>query len=50
MYGQCGGGWGGRRFYTREEKKAWLEDYAQALEAEAKAVRERIAELEGRTA
>lgn len=41
----CGGGWGGRRFYTREEKQEWLKDYAEALEQELKAVKERIKEV-----
>ncbi|HEX2021429.1 MAG TPA: hypothetical protein VHH36_01850 [Candidatus Thermoplasmatota archaeon] len=40
-----GAGYGGRRYYTREERKAWLEGYAEQLEAELKAVRERIADL-----
>lgn len=40
-----GAGYGGRRYYTREERKAWLEDYAGQLEAELKGVRERIQEL-----
>lgn len=35
----------GRRFFTREERIAWLEEYLKALQAEAKAVEERIAEL-----
>lgn len=38
-------GTGGRRYYSREERKAWLEDYAQQLELELKAVRERIQDL-----
>lgn len=42
----CGSeGWSGRRYYSREEKAAWLEGYAQALEAELKGVRERIKDL-----
>jgi hypothetical protein len=41
----CGPGWGGRRYYTREEKQAWLEDYARELENELKAVKERLGEL-----
>jgi hypothetical protein len=52
-YGGCCCGpktWGpgfrfGRRFATREERIAWLEDYLKDLQAEAKAVEERIAEL-----
>ena len=35
----------GRRFPTREERIAWLEEYLKDLQAEAKAVEERIAEL-----
>jgi len=35
----------GRRFPTREERIAWLEEYLKELQAEAKAVEERIAEL-----
>lgn len=47
----CGCGCGehagfGRRFWTREEKRAWLEEYLKDLRAEAKAVEERIAALE----
>nr|MBC7243799.1 DUF5320 domain-containing protein [Chloroflexota bacterium] len=38
----------GRRFPTREERIAWLEEYLQELQAEAKAVEERIAELKAR--
>jgi hypothetical protein len=34
-----------RRFPTREERIAWLEEYLKDLQAEAKAVEERIAEL-----
>jgi len=41
------GGWGhfGRRFRTREERISNLEEYLQALQAEAKAVEEHLAEL-----
>jgi len=35
----------GRQYYTREERKAWLEGYASELENELKAVRERIQDL-----
>jgi len=35
----------GRRFPTREERIAWLEEYMKDLQAEVKAVEERIAEL-----
>ncbi|MGQ9494323.1 MAG: hypothetical protein ACUVR2_11285 [Anaerolineae bacterium] len=34
-----------RRFPTREERIAWLEEYLKELQVEAKAVEERIAEL-----
>lgn len=34
-----------RRFATREERLAWLEQYLGALRAEAQAVEERIAEI-----
>lgn len=38
-------GYGGRRYYTRDERKAWLQGYAEELENELKGVRERIQEL-----
>jgi hypothetical protein len=38
-------GYGGRRYYTRDERRQWLEGYAEQLENELKAVRERIQEL-----
>ncbi|MBM4464781.1 MAG: hypothetical protein FJ014_04315 [Chloroflexi bacterium] len=42
----CGPGFPfGRRFPTREERITWLEEYLKALQAEAEAVEERIAEL-----
>lgn len=42
----CGPGFPfGRRFPTREERIAWLEEYLKDLQAEAKAVEERIAEF-----
>ena len=41
----CGPGYGGRRYLTKDEKAAWLKDYAVELENELKAVRERIAEV-----
>jgi hypothetical protein len=41
----CGPGWGGRRYFSREERVAWLKDYADELENELKGVKERIAEL-----
>ena len=43
-------GHGGRRYYTREEKRQFLEGYANDLEQELKAVRERIQELSAQTA
>jgi hypothetical protein len=47
--GECGCGCEGapfrRRFITREEQIAWLEEYLKELQAEAKGVEERIAEL-----
>ena len=53
--GHCGCGcegkaWGPgspfrRRFPTREERIAWLEEYLKDLQAEAKGVEERIAEM-----
>ncbi|MCR4406704.1 MAG: hypothetical protein NUW24_07260 [Anaerolineae bacterium] len=35
----------GRRFPTREERIAWLEEYLKDLQDEVKAVEERIAEM-----
>jgi hypothetical protein len=35
----------GRRFPTREERIAWLEEYLKELRAEAKAVEEHLAEM-----
>ena len=48
--GSCGCGCGGhshfgRCFLTKEEKIAWLEQYLESLQTEAKAVEERIAAL-----
>jgi hypothetical protein len=40
----CGGGFG-RRFLTKEEKIAGLQEYLESLQKEAQAVKERIAEL-----
>ncbi|HWH09199.1 MAG TPA: hypothetical protein VNX21_08365 [Candidatus Thermoplasmatota archaeon] len=40
----------GRRYYTRDEKRRFLEGYANELENELKAVRERIQELQPQTA
>ncbi len=34
-----------RRFFTREERIAWLEEYLEELQAEAEAVEERIANM-----
>ena len=36
-----------RRFWSREEKAAWLEQYLQDLQNEAQAVQERLAALRG---
>jgi hypothetical protein len=49
-YGTCGPGWGGRRYFSREERIEWLEGYAENLESELKGVRERIGELKGQSA
>lgn len=46
----CQGGYGGRRYYTKEEKREWLRGYAEELENELKAVKERLAEIETGTA
>jgi hypothetical protein len=40
----CGGGFG-RRFLTKEEKIAGLQEYLESLQKEAQAVEERIAAL-----
>ena len=42
----CGGGFG-RRFLTKEEKIAGLQEYLENLQKEAQAVEERITELQG---
>lgn len=43
----CGPGyWVVRRFETRDERKQRLQDYAQALETELKAVNERIEDID----
>ena len=42
---QTGGSWVARRYYTTDERVQWLEDYAEQLDNELKAVRERIARL-----
>jgi hypothetical protein len=36
-----------RRFWTKEERIAWLEEYLAELQAEAKGVEERIANMKG---
>ena len=41
----CRGGFGPRRFFTREETIAQLEEYLNSLKAEAKGLEEHIAEL-----
>ncbi|MEE8163793.1 MAG: hypothetical protein V3T92_07320 [Anaerolineae bacterium] len=44
----CGGPFRfGPRFWTKEEKIAWLEQYLEGLREEAQAVEERIAKLKG---
>ena len=46
----CGCGtpfYGGRRFWTKEEKIARLERYLESLENEAQAVKEHIAQMTG---
>ena len=44
----CGGPFGfGPRFWTKKEKTAWLKQYLESLQEEAKAVEERIAALKG---
>jgi hypothetical protein len=35
----------GPRFLTKEEKAAWLEQYLESLQQEAKVVQERIAKM-----
>ena len=37
----------GPRFWTKEEKIAWLKQYLEGLQEEAQAVEERIAKLKG---
>jgi hypothetical protein len=37
----------GPRFWTKDEKIAWLEQYLEGLQEEAQAVEERIAKLKG---
>jgi hypothetical protein len=37
-----------RRYWTREERKQWLDEYAKELENELKAVKERIEDLGAR--
>ena len=41
----CAGGFGHRRFLTREETLAHLEEYLSSLKAEVKGLEEHIAEL-----
>jgi hypothetical protein len=43
--GYCAGGFGHRRFLTREENFAQLEEYLSSLKAEVKGLEEHIAEL-----
>lgn len=50
-YSNCGpsacgpGGFVVRRYWSKSERKAWLEDYASQLENELTAVKERIEKL-----
>jgi len=42
----CGyGEYGGRRYFTKEEKLEWLQEYKSNLEKELAGVTERITEL-----
>lgn len=41
----CGPGWGGRRYFTKEEQKEYLENYKEALENELKGIKERLSEM-----
>lgn len=41
----CGTGTIERRYYTRDERRQWLQSYADELENELKAVKERIDSL-----
>ena len=41
----CETGFAGRRYYNRDEKKAWLERYQESLRNELQAVEERLADL-----
>lgn len=43
--GCCAGGSGYRRFFTKEEAIAQLEEYLNSLQAEVKGLEEHIAEL-----
>jgi hypothetical protein len=38
-------GYGGRRYFTKEEKLEWLEEYQSNLEKELAGVKERLQEL-----
>jgi hypothetical protein len=49
-YGNCGPGWGGRRYFSRDERIEWLQGYAEELENELKGVKERLSELKGQSA
>ncbi len=44
--GCCGPCHSGPYFWTKEEKIAWLKQYLEGLQEEAKAIEERIAKLE----
>jgi len=43
-----GGGLGGRRFLSRKEEKGMLQEEAETLAEELKAVKERLAEIGGK--
>jgi hypothetical protein len=49
-YGNCGPGWGGRRYFSREERIEWLKEYQEQLEGELQGVKERLAELKEQSA
>ena len=45
-----GHAWVARRYWTAEERTAWLEGYAEELENELTGVKERIARIKGESA
>lgn len=44
-HGHTQGPYVARRYFTREERRGWLQEYAEALENELKGVKERIEAL-----